>query len=87
MAKINSENLNNSGGISFRAKRVPNSDEVMDCQADISYIPANVLLLFSNFSPKDTPSLYQLWGILIDENHTNTSIYPNTDIFPVIFKN
>lgn len=58
----------------------------MGYQADMDYIPANVLLLFSNFSPKDTLGFYPLWGSLVDENRINTSIYPNHDILPVIFQ-
>lgn len=40
--------------------------------------------LFSNFTPKDTPGLYPLWGSFVDENRPNRSHYPNLDIFPVI---
>ncbi|MEK9614546.1 MAG: hypothetical protein VW080_11570 [Flavobacteriaceae bacterium] len=56
----------------------------MGYQADIGYIQANALPLFSNFTPKDTLGLYPLWGSLVDENRPNRSRYPNPDIFPVM---
>lgn len=83
-AKFITGDLKTNGGISFRAKRVPNSNEVMGYQADIGYIDASAIALFSDFTPKDTTGIYPLWGSLVDENRPNTSRYPRPDIFPVI---
>ncbi len=83
-AKFNTSYLKINGGISFRAKRVSNSNEVMGYQADIGYIDANAVPQFSDFTPKDTAGIYPLWGSLVDENRPNTSRYPRPDIFPVI---
>ena len=84
-AKFITNDINTNGGISFRAKRVPNSSEVMGYQADIGYIDAPVIAQFSDFTPRDTTGLYPLWGSLVDENRPDTSRYPRPDIFPVIF--
>lgn len=84
-AKFITNDINTNGGISFRAKRVPNSNEVMGYQADIGYIDAPAIAQFSDFTPKDTTGLYPLWGSLVDENRPDTSRYPRPDIFPVIF--
>jgi len=86
-AKFISSDLNVNGGISFRAKRVPNSNEVMGYQADIGYIDADVVPIFSDFTPADTSGLYPLWGSLVDENRADTSRYPRPDIFPAIIFN
>ena len=83
-AKFITSDLKINGGISFRAQRVPNSNEVMGYQADIGYIDASAIALFSDFTPKDTSGLYPLWGSLVDENWPNTSRYPRPDIFPAI---
>lgn len=83
-AKFITSDLEINGGISFRARRVPNSNEVMGYQADIGYINASSIALFSDFTPKDTSGLYPLWGSLVDENRPDTSRYPRPDIFPVI---
>lgn len=84
-ARFVTDDLKTNGGISFRAKRVPNSNEVMGYQADVGYIDASAITLFSNFTPKDTTGLYPLWGSLVDENRLKTSRYPRPDIFPAIF--
>lgn len=73
-----------SGGVSFRAARVPNSTEVSGYQADIGYLPARFIPIFSNKKLKDTTGIYPLWGALVDENRTNLSRYPNPEIFPVV---
>lgn len=83
-AKFITDDLKINGGISFRAKRVPNSNEVMGYQADIGYIDASAIPLFSDFTPPDTSGLYPLWESLVDENRPNISRYPRPDIFPVI---
>ncbi|NJB72343.1 hypothetical protein GGR42_002834 [Saonia flava] len=83
-AKFITSDLEVNGGISFRAKRVPNSNEVMGYQADIGYIDASGIALFSDFTPKDTTGIYPLWGSLVDENRPNTLRYPKPEIFPVI---
>lgn len=84
-AKFKANYLEINGGISFRAKRVPNSNEVMGYQADLGYIDPNALALFSDFTPKDTTAIYPLWGSLVDENRPDASRYPKPEIFPVIF--
>lgn len=84
-AKFNTSYQEINGGISFRAKRVPNSNEVMGYQADIGYIDTSALTLFSDYTPKDTTGIYPLWGSLVDENRPDTSRYPKPEIFPVIF--
>lgn len=84
-ARFKTDDLGANGGISFRAKRVPNSNEVMGYQADIGYIPASALSIFSDTTPNDTTGLYPLWGSLVDENRPEISRYPNPEIFPVIF--
>lgn len=56
----------------------------MGCQADVGYIDASAIPLFSDFTPKDTAGIYPLWGSLVDENRPNTVRYPKPDIFPVI---
>ncbi len=83
-AKFITNDLKINGGISFRAQRVPNSNEVMGYQADIGYIDASAIPQFSDFTPKDTTGIYPLWGSLVDENRADTSRYPRPDIFPVI---
>lgn len=83
-AKFITSDLKINGGISFRAKRVPNSNEVMGYQADIGYIDVNAIPLFSDVTPPDTTGMYPLWGSLVDENRPDTSRYPKPDIFPVI---
>ena len=83
-AKFVTKDLNINGGISFRAKRVPNSNEVMGYQADIGYLNTAAIAQFSDFTPADTTGLYPLWGSLVDENRPDTSRYPRPDIFPVI---
>lgn len=86
-ARFIGDDLNINGGISFRARRVPNSNEVMGYQADIGYIAADAVPIFSDFTPEDTSGLYPLWGCLVDENRADISRYPRPDIFPaVIFK-
>ena len=84
-ARFNTKDLKINGGISFRAKRVPDSNEVMGYQADVGYIDASAIALFSDFTPKDTTGIYPLWGSQVDENRPDTSRYPRPDIFPVIF--
>jgi len=83
-AKFITSDLKVNGGVSIRAKRVPNSNEVMGYQADMGYIDASAIALFSDFTPKDTTGLYPLWGCLVDENRPITSRYPRPEIFPVI---
>ena len=83
-AKFITNTLKINGGISFRAKRMPDSNEVMGYQADIGYIDASAFLLFSDYTPADTLGTYPLWGSLVDENRPDTSRYPKPDIFPVI---
>lgn len=83
-AKFVSPDPEVNGGISFRAKRVPDSNEVMGYQADIGYIDPRVIAQFSDFTPEDTSSLYPLWGCLVDENRPNVLMYPRPDIYPVI---
>lgn len=56
----------------------------MGYQADVGYIDANTLALFSDFIPKDTIG-NPLWGSLVDENRPDPSRYPKPEIFPVIF--
>ena len=53
-------------------------------QADIGYIDASAIALFSDVTPADTTGIYPLWGSLVDENRPNTLRYPRPDIFPVI---
>ena len=84
MAKFITSDLKINGGISFRAQRVLNSNEVMGYQADIGYIVASAIPLFSDFIPEDTSGIYPLWGSLVDENRPNISRYPRPDIFPAI---
>ncbi|MEM7381457.1 MAG: DUF1080 domain-containing protein [Bacteroidota bacterium] len=72
-----------NGGISFRASRVPNSNEVMSYQADLGYIDASAIAHFSDFTPRDITGIYPLWGSLVDECRPDTSRYPRPDIFPV----
>jgi hypothetical protein len=83
-AKFISRDSSINGGISFRAERVTNSNEVMGYQADIGYIDAAAITIFSDFMPEDTTGLYPLWGSLVDENRANSSRYPRPDIFPAI---
>lgn len=83
--KFVTKDLNTNGGISFRANRVPNSNEVMGYQADIGYLDPNAIAQFSDFTPADTTALYPLWGSLVDENRKDVSRYPRPDIYPVIF--
>jgi hypothetical protein len=84
-AKFISSDSNTNAGISFRAERLPGSNEVMGYQADMGYTGPDVIALFSDFTPADTSGLYPLWGSLCDENRNNTSRYPRPDIYPVIF--
>ncbi len=80
-ANFITDDLKINGGISFRAKRVTNSNEVMGYQADIGYIDTSAVPLFSDFTPKDTTGIYPLWGSLVDENRPNISKYPKPKYF------
>ena len=84
-AKFNSKGPYENGGVSFRAERVQNSTQVAGYQADMGYIEAYIIPIFSDHSPSDPNSPYPLWGILVDEFRSNTSRYPNTDFAPVVF--
>lgn len=87
-AKFVTNDLQVNGGISFRAKRVPDSHEVMGYQADLGYVDAKIIPLFSDFIPQDTSGgIYPLWGSLVDENRPTLSRYPRPDVYPVIFYN
>ena len=83
-AKFVTHGANINGGISFRAKRVTNSNEVMGYQADIGYLDSNAIPIFSDYTPADTTGLYPLWGSLVDENRDDITRYPRPDIFPAI---
>ncbi|MEM6766444.1 MAG: DUF1080 domain-containing protein [Bacteroidota bacterium] len=84
-AKFITDDLQVNGGISFRAKRVADSHEVMGYQADIGYVDTRIVSQFSDFTPQDSSDIYPLWGSLVDENRPILSRYPRPDIFPVIF--
>lgn len=81
---LDKDSLGNAG-VSFRAKRVPNSHEVAAYQADLGYGKAKEIKNFSNFSPKDTISRYPLWGCLVDECREDNFRYPKPEWFPVVF--
>ena len=83
-AKFITHGANINGGISFRAQRVPNSNEVMGYQADLGYIDSNAVPIFSDYTPADTTGFYPLWGSLVDENREDISRYPRPDVFPAI---
>ncbi len=83
-AKFVTHGANINGGISFRAKRVTNSNEVMGYQADIGYLDSNAIPIFSDYTPADTTGFYPLWGSLVDENRDDITRYPRPDIFPAI---
>lgn len=83
-AKFVTHGANINGCISFRAKRVTNSNEVMGYQADIGYLDSNAIPIFSDYTPADTTGFYPLWGSLVDENRDDITRYPRPDIFPAI---
>ena len=80
-ANFVTEDIHINGGISFRAKRVPNSNEVMGYQADIGYLNSAAIAQFSDFMPADTTGLYPLWGSLVDENRKDHSRYHKSRYF------
>lgn len=83
-AKFVTHGANINGGISFRAKRVINSNEVMGYQADLGYIDSNAIPIFSDYTPADTTGFYPLWGSLVDENRDDITRYPRPDVFPAV---
>ena len=83
-ARFNTSYTKINSGVSFRAERVPNSNEVMGYQADIGYIDIAAVVLFSDYIPRDTATLYPLWGSLVDKNRPDASRYPRPDIYPVV---
>lgn len=84
-AKFNDDKAIGNAGVSFRAKRVPNSNEVASYQADMGHIAPKFISLFSDHTPQDMDNPFSLWGSLVDECRADTSRYPNADQFPVVF--
>ena len=95
-AKFKTNDLNVNGGICFRAKRVPNSNEVMGYQADIGFEKTTTISKYLyNQSHKElginletemtSPTLFPLWGSLCDENRPDRTLYPNPDIYPIVY--
>ena len=95
-AKFKTNDLNVNGGICFRAKRVPKSNEVMGYQADIGYEKTTTISKYLyNQNHKElginmktemtSPTLYPLWGSLCDENRPDRTLYPNPEIFPIVY--
>lgn len=85
LAKFNDEKAIGNAGVSFRANRVTNSNEVAGYQADIGHIEPKYIPLFSDYTPADMTNPFSLWGSLVDENRTDTSRYPSPKVFPVVY--
>ncbi len=47
---------------------MPDYYEVMGYQADVGFLPSNVVPTFSDATLADTTGLYPIWGSLVDEN-------------------
>jgi len=84
-AKFNNAKTLGNAGVSFRATRVPNSNEVAAYQADIGHIEPKYIPIFSDYTPEDMNNPFSLWGSLVDECRSDTSRYPNTQVFPVVY--
>ena len=95
-AKFKTNDLSVNGGICFRAKRVPKSNEVMGYQADIGYEKTTTISKYLyNQSHEElginlkaeitSPTLYPLWGSLCDENRPDKTLYPNPEIYPIVY--
>ena len=81
---IDKDSVGNAG-VSFRAKRVPNSMEVASYQADLGYEKAKAITNFSELNLKDSTQKYPLWGSLVDESRDDHFRYPKPNWFPVVF--
>ncbi|WP_460219383.1 3-keto-disaccharide hydrolase [Psychroserpens sp. MEBiC05023] len=82
--KLIHKELNGNAGISFRAKRIENSNRVASYQADIGYTDPHIVVRTSDHNPKDMNSPFSLWGCLIDECRLDTTRYPDPDWYPAI---
>ena len=82
--KLIHKNLTGNSGVSFRSKRVPNSNMLASYQADIGYISPNIVAYFSDYyKPTDTISPFSLWGGLLDEGREKSPRYLHPETFPV----
>jgi hypothetical protein len=81
--KLLHNNLKGNSGISFRAKRRPDSNMLASYQADIGYIHPHVVAYFSDYTPVDTIAPFSLWGALLDEGRAESSRYHHPETFPV----
>jgi 3-keto-disaccharide hydrolase len=66
-----------NAGVSFRAQRVPGSNQVGGYQADIGFTAGRTIARLSNTVPNDLERPYPLWGSLLDEYRPEAFRYPN----------
>ena len=82
--KLVHQELKGNAGVSFRAKRVPGSNQVASYQADIGYISPDIVVRASDHTPADISNPFSLWGTLIDESREDVSRYPDPEWYPVV---
>lgn len=66
-----------NGGVSFRGHRLPNSTEVGGYQADMGFLPGQLVPIVSDLTGVDPHELYPLWGSLLDEYRPEKARYPD----------
>ncbi len=65
-----------NGGVLFRSARKPGSSLVAGYQADMGFVPGDVLSSIANGIPVDTTGEHPLWGVLLDEFRDESFRYP-----------
>jgi hypothetical protein len=66
-------------GVQFRGQRIPDSTQVGGYQADMGFIPGELMQLLSDSKLENTDARYPLWGSLLDEYRPDGSRYPDAD--------
>lgn len=65
-----------NGGVLFRGMRKAGSSLVAGYQADMGFVPGEVLASISNDLPVDEEGEHPLWGVLLDEFRDEAFRYP-----------
>ena len=64
-------------GVQFRGQRIPNSTQVGGYQADMGFVPGEIIPMVSDLENVDADRPYPLWGSLLDEYRPDRSRYPD----------
>jgi hypothetical protein len=70
---------NQIAGVQFRAQRVAGSTEVGGYQADMGFIPGEIIPMLSDIESVESDAPYPLWGSLLDEFRPEPFRYPAPD--------